>query len=606
MATSAPGPVPVPPMNQANLASARGHSRQPSSSQRPTTRGDPSASRAPRNPTTTTTNTTQAEIRPSTGAAPIRVQLNTGSSQRPATSHGAQSGAQGASGASGLGRSRTVRQPNATTAAQPQQTETAQPQTAGNPPLNASAAPSTNNETQITRSSFPHAFERWEMLSARWEGLTGYWVSRLEGNRQELSHLPLEQEMSRQITDLAAAGANLFQALIELQRLRASSERKFQRWFFETRADQERAREMSSELERTLRVERQKRADALTAMQQCEKDKATAEKLAQEAQRELTISKEECRRAWEELGRREQEERERINQLREGHPTLIGGVQVIAMPMPGVPSRSGSTAARPRTATGATGSTTAFSNPQNDPYVDPPRESQTSPSATRSRQTGPQQTAQSDYTTRPPILSHETDFSDIQQAADRETTPTGTRSPQQNPQSAASPTSFYQQPPTGIHERLGPNERQSASSPVPSYVTNPMASPTISAVSGISDAFVTDEHGNVVTDGHGNPIYANRSRRHDFSRLDEPLADDQRSWQHYPSYEGEDWDQEGASNVAVGAVDDDERDYDTPQETGGVGIPPTNITYRTDTHHHPTRLSNIEEERETASEAGRP
>jgi hypothetical protein len=47
--------------------------------------------------------------------------------------------------------------------------------------------------------------------------------------------------MSRQITDLAAAGANLFQALIELQRLRASSERKFQRWFFETRADQERA-----------------------------------------------------------------------------------------------------------------------------------------------------------------------------------------------------------------------------------------------------------------------------------------------------------------------------------------------------------------------------
>ncbi|KAF8243281.1 hypothetical protein K440DRAFT_525085, partial [Wilcoxina mikolae CBS 423.85] len=180
-------------------------------------------------------------------------------------------------------------------------------------------------------SSFPHAFERWEMLSSRWEGLTGYWVSRLEQNRQELSHLPLEQEMSRQITDLAAAGANLFQALIELQRLRASSERKFQRWFFETRADQERAREMSSELERFLRVERQQRADAVAQIKKLEKEKTTAETMVEETRRELQISREECRRAWEELGRREQEEREITTSLKDGHPALVGGVQVTPM-----------------------------------------------------------------------------------------------------------------------------------------------------------------------------------------------------------------------------------------------------------------------------------
>jgi hypothetical protein len=45
--------------------------------------------------------------------------------------------------------------------------------------------------------------------------------------------------------------------------------------------------------------------------------------------RELQISKEEARRAWEELGRREQEERDRTLSLREGQPTLVGGVQVV-------------------------------------------------------------------------------------------------------------------------------------------------------------------------------------------------------------------------------------------------------------------------------------
>ncbi|KAK6330992.1 hypothetical protein TWF718_003186 [Orbilia javanica] len=190
-----------------------------------------------------------------------------------------------------------------------------------------------------TASPFPHAFERWEMLSAQWEGLTRYWNRRLEQHQEEISRDPLAVQMSRNITDLSAAGANLFHAVVELQRLRASSERKFQRWFFETKADQERSREMTSELENTLRNERQKRADAMSKITKLEKEKATAEKLVEEVRRELQISREEARRAWEELGRREQEERERTNSLRGGHPTLVGGVQVLPMPMPGVPNR---------------------------------------------------------------------------------------------------------------------------------------------------------------------------------------------------------------------------------------------------------------------------
>lgn len=194
-------------------------------------------------------------------------------------------------------------------------------------------------------SSFPHAFERWETLSSHWEGLTSYWIHRLELNSDEMNREPINQQLARQVTDLSAAGANLFHAVVELQRLRASSERKFQRWFFETRAEQERAQEMHAGMENTLRVERQARADAIADVARVETEKNTAyqkkntaEQMVKEMRRELQISKEEARRAWEELGRREQEERDRTDSLRNGEPTLVGGVQVVPM-MQGAPSR---------------------------------------------------------------------------------------------------------------------------------------------------------------------------------------------------------------------------------------------------------------------------
>ncbi|KAJ5798005.1 uncharacterized protein N7503_007301 [Penicillium pulvis] len=191
---------------------------------------------------------------------------------------------------------------------------------------------------QPQRVSFPHAFERWETLSSHWEGLTSYWVRKMEENKNDVESDPISKQLARQITDLSAAGANLFHAVVELQRLRASSERKFQRWFFDTRSEQERAKEVQADLERQLKAERQGRADAFATAQTAEQDKAHAEQLLSEMRRELQISKEEARRAWEELGRREQEERERTNSLRNGEPTLVGGVQVVPM-IQGAPSR---------------------------------------------------------------------------------------------------------------------------------------------------------------------------------------------------------------------------------------------------------------------------
>lgn len=200
----------------------------------------------------------------------------------------------------------------------------------------------------VNTSSFPHAFERWETLSSHWEGLTSFWIRRLEQTKEDLDGNPINQQMARQVTDLSAAGANLFHAVVELQRLRASSERKFQRWFFETRAEQERFRENQSKFEERLRNEQQAAADAQAALGRLQKeknlaltDKGVAGKQVDEMRRELDIAKKEARRAWEELGRREQEERDRTISLKQGQVTIVGGVQVV--PMVQGASRQGST-----------------------------------------------------------------------------------------------------------------------------------------------------------------------------------------------------------------------------------------------------------------------
>ncbi|KAL4991450.1 hypothetical protein BDW68DRAFT_184898 [Aspergillus falconensis] len=231
-------------------------------------------------------------------------------------------------------------------APQPVPQQTSQVKLASHQPQ--APAATSQQPQQPRRAGFPHAFERWETLSSHWEGLTSYWIRKLEQNNEALERDPLSQQMARQVTDLSAAGANLFHAVVELQRLRASSERKFQRWFFDTRAEQERSKELQGELERQIQTERQARTEAVASAQKAERDKARIEELLKEMRRELQISKDEARRAWEELGRREQEERDRTNSLRNGEPTLVGGVQVVPM-IAGLPRRD---PARPPTRDG--------------------------------------------------------------------------------------------------------------------------------------------------------------------------------------------------------------------------------------------------------------
>ncbi|KAK4893389.1 hypothetical protein LTR27_008285 [Elasticomyces elasticus] len=203
-------------------------------------------------------------------------------------------------------------------------------------PSGQSAAGASSSQAQpessqrATSSSFPHAFERWETLSSHWEGLTSYWLHKLESNTEEIKNtIPNAATLNRQITDLSAAGANLFHAVVELQRLRASSERKFQRWFFETRGDTERQQEMQASMEKQMRLERSAREEQAIKRVEAEEAAANARRDVTEMRRELMISKDEARRAWEELGRRNQDALDIAESLKASRVTVIAGVQVL-------------------------------------------------------------------------------------------------------------------------------------------------------------------------------------------------------------------------------------------------------------------------------------
>ncbi|PQE06003.1 Reticulocyte-binding 2 like a protein [Rutstroemia sp. NJR-2017a BBW] len=95
----------------------------------------------------------------------------------------------------------------------------------------------------------------------------------------------------------------------------------------------------------SLKDERASRQLAISEAVLAEQAKVSNDKVNAELKRELQIARDEARRAWEELGRREQEERERTAALREGQAIFVGGVQVVPM-VQGVPTRHGSSAVR--------------------------------------------------------------------------------------------------------------------------------------------------------------------------------------------------------------------------------------------------------------------
>ena len=490
-------------------------------------------------------------------------------------------------------------QPQASRAASATHTQT------GNPTERAQAGSAAQSTQRLPRtrstgqrngnaSSFPHAFERWETLSSHWEGLTQFWIRRLEGNSEELSGQPINQQLARQVTDLSAAGANLFHAVVELQRLRASSERKFQRWFFETRSEQEKTQERIAQLEAELGAEKQARADEGNAgarvearvearaeaerisAEEVNRIKRNADQMIKEMKRELQISRDEARRGWEEIGRMEQAERDRTFSLKRGEPTLVGGVQVVPMPQAGT-SRQTSTS---RGHTGGLSSHPVQHSDYEEPgytAYDPARsETDTDPFTEGGRDPGyPQTSTSSLVQTTAPTTSL---------APASQTTRTAYSQPEAN----RSAQFYQQQAGTQLHR----DEPATSEADARSYVQS--ADDTIS-----EDDYDLDERGNVRLDEQGNPIMARRGPASEDSDEYNVMEQIERERMYGQRYGGE---YGGSTSTGgsrmTGATSNGGGYGSQPDYTGagfGSGSGWESVVPR---HHHPTRLSDVLEEDE--------
>lgn len=475
------------------------------------------------------------------------------------------------------------------------------PSTAAPPPPPPLGGQSSTQPRQSTTSTFPHAFERWETLSSHWEGLTSYWIRHLEQNTEEVRRAPLAQQMSRQITDLSAAGANLFHAVVELQRLRASSERKFQRWFYEHRQEQERAQEREAQLEHSLRVEREARADAVANMERMSTEKKNAERMVVEMKRELQISKEEARRAWEELGRREQEERDRTFSLREGQPTIVGGVQVV--PMTQGMGRHGSVSQRPHTGDDAygVGSSSSQGIEQHYSYEEGQSPTDTDPFTEGARHPAPLRhepdapsLAQGTYVpsgasssaARPGGVSQASDQPQVPAPLHPQHRTTNTQSSSKQAPTSR-PEAFYQQPEAYLH-------RDTATS-IPEDERSYVTSHGEDITSEGDEEYAIDEYGNFILDdaGHRVPYRALHERDSDEFDVQE---DRRRELEHLQRYGTA---PQGTSNYATtsNAGPSYQQNYPTSApDYSGAGYGENEWAgFR---HHHPTRLSDVLEEDE--------
>ena len=487
-----------------------------------------------------------------------------------------------------------------------------------------------SSQQRSTTSSFPHAFERWETLSSHWEGLTSFWIRRLNQNKDDLDREPLNQQMARQVTDLSAAGANLFHAVVELQRLRASSERKFQRWFFETRAEQERFRENQSKFEQRIQEERSAATNAHADLSKIQKERdtaisqrKTAEILVREKNRELAIAKEEARRAWEELGRREQEERDRTQSLKKGLATSVGGVHV-------VPMVQGGSTNRPATREGPG----AGSNPMQSAHVGSPTDEPgyTTYDAARSEtDTDPftegghvgispniraeaDRSLQSNATSQPYHQTSNTSTATVQ------ATRTGTSSGPQQSSSQARTTPASSAPSGGTYlnyrpEGAAPITTQAGSSSFYQHEGTSLHGPEFAALQGQSrvsegdersyvpsvgdtlseEDYDLDENGEIQRDAQGNPIIHRRgpgSEDSDEYDVQEQLDRERMYGRSYGSGIAGIAGLEYGSGppTAPGRQESSAPDYSGSGFGAGWEALPR--------HHHPTRLSDVLEEDE--------
>ncbi|KAK9469481.1 hypothetical protein V1512DRAFT_200442 [Lipomyces arxii] len=153
----------------------------------------------------------------------------------------------------------------------------------------------------------------WDSLSLEIQGLNGYWISRLKEHEKTLSTedgSPVKaSQFLRVIEDLGTTSATLFQSLVALQRRREDTQRKYLEWYEKYKSERAQICELAAELNRTAAQEREKMKLVEEQLRQAREEESKNKYMLEESRREVQAARQECRRAWTEVSRLEEQNR---------------------------------------------------------------------------------------------------------------------------------------------------------------------------------------------------------------------------------------------------------------------------------------------------------
>ncbi|KAK7204131.1 hypothetical protein BZA70DRAFT_202005 [Myxozyma melibiosi] len=117
------------------------------------------------------------------------------------------------------------------------------------------------------------------------------------------------KQLARTVEDLSATGQTLFQALVALQRRRHETQKIYADWYENYKRERSRVSELAAELEREAGRERQARERAERERDEAREEERRVRGVVEEGRMELTSARMECRRAWAEVARLEEQNR---------------------------------------------------------------------------------------------------------------------------------------------------------------------------------------------------------------------------------------------------------------------------------------------------------
>ncbi|KAK9476216.1 hypothetical protein V1514DRAFT_197650 [Lipomyces japonicus] len=170
----------------------------------------------------------------------------------------------------------------------------------------------------------------WDAICADVEGISGYWIQRLNAHETNITKKPRAAQLNTMVEGLTTTGMALLTAVVELQKRRAETNAKYAEWYEDYSQERARMAQLAQDMDEEMDHERGLRADLITQLEQATEAEANQRWMLEESRRELQAARLECRRAWAEVARLEEQQRQYSEWQLSGHSVTTEQAQALS------------------------------------------------------------------------------------------------------------------------------------------------------------------------------------------------------------------------------------------------------------------------------------